>query len=252
MDKAYYEEYYHLERKHWWFRARMNILRSMVASRIKPSGDLRILNAGAATGATSEMLQEFGEVTSLEFDTECYEVLKGLVSGEVVNESLTALPFEDNSFDLVCAFDVIEHIEDDNLALSEIWRVLKGNGQVFITVPAFMSLWSHHDVVNHHFRRYTKSNLSELVRHNRFNIEFVSYFNSALFLPILAFRTLSNALSLGKSRKGSGSDFESAGSNKLLDPALYAIFNSEKGLLSRGMHFPFGVSAMLIARKNTE
>ncbi|MEL7163261.1 MAG: methyltransferase domain-containing protein, partial [Bacteroidota bacterium] len=120
MNKEYYAEYSVRERQHWWFLARLEILRDRVA-RFRPTlrqdEPLRILNAGIATGATSLMLADFGEVTNLEYDADCCTFVRDKLGLEVVNGSLTELPFPDGTFDLICAFDVVEHIEADDLAL---------------------------------------------------------------------------------------------------------------------------------------
>ena len=155
MDKKFYQEYYTLEREGWWFKARLSILESYCKD-LAVNTNIKILNVGAATGATSEMLSRYGEVTSLEYDKFCCEFLKVKTGIEAINASLTELPFKNNTYDLICAFDVIEHIEDHEKALDEIYRVLRPHGKYFLTVPAFQSLWSNHDVVNHHYRRYTK------------------------------------------------------------------------------------------------
>jgi len=125
MEAHYYKEYYKLEKEHWWFRARLDILRSLISSKIYQGEPLKILNAGVATGATSKMLETFGNVTSLEYDENCCDFLRNELGMEVIQGSLTDLPFDDSSFDLVCAFDVIEHINEDTKAVEEIRRMLK-------------------------------------------------------------------------------------------------------------------------------
>ena len=155
MDKNYYKEYYHLEREHWWFQARGKILLKHLKCVFQGQPNIRILNIGAATGRSSELLMQLGDVTSVEFDTDCYEFSRDFVKIPIVQGSILDLAFSDDTFDLVCAFDVIEHVEDDTLAVSEMRRVCKPGGVMCVTVPAFMFLWSEHDVVNHHFRRYT-------------------------------------------------------------------------------------------------
>ncbi|HEY9048331.1 MAG TPA: methyltransferase domain-containing protein [Ohtaekwangia sp.] len=251
MEKQYYKEYYELERSHWWFKARLEILERLLQEKILRNGarPLRILNAGVATGATTTMLQKHGEVISLEYDKDCCEFLKTVVNMEVVNASLTDLPFEDRSFDLVCAFDVIEHIEDDNLAVREIRRVLKDDGTMFLTVPAFMFLWSHHDDINHHYRRYTMKTLRKVLLEESFRINFGSYFNAVLFLPISAIRLLLKLLPKRKESGGTGSDFELFKS-KTINDFFYWIFRNEAWPLRKGITFPFGISLVAIANKS--
>lgn len=250
MDKNYYIEYFDLERNNWWFKARLNIIASQIKKHFNGKTNLRILNIGVATGATSQMLEQFGEVKSIEYDKDCYEFVKQRLNIDLQQGSILDLKFNDNSFDLVCAFDVIEHVEDDNLALLEMFRVCNSNGLVFITVPAFMVLWSYHDIVNHHYRRYTLLQLKNLLR-NKGKIVFSSYFNTLLFLPILAVRITSKLLPFLFKRKGSGSDFAIYNPN-WLNNLLYRLFMLENFWLNLNFKFPFGVSAMIIAKKYLE
>jgi len=250
MDPQFYREYYTLERNHWWFKARLRILESIVKQKIaKTDAKLKILNVGVATGATSEMLSNFGEVTSSEYDKDCCDFLLEKTGIEAVNASLTELPFADNSFDLICAFDVIEHIEDDALAVAEMHRVLKPGGHYFVTVPAFQFLWSNHDVVNHHFRRYTKPQLNQLFTDKQFQLADSSYFNFWLFFPIAAVRFLLNLLPKKKGTETSGSDNEVLSSSGILNKLMFSIFHSEKALLKTGIRFPFGVSIFSLGTK---
>lgn len=248
MNKKFYQEYYTLEREGWWFKARLFILESVI-KKLKFDSNISILNVGAATGATSEMLAKYGEVTSLEYDKYCCEFLKEKTGIEAINASLTDLPFTDNSFDLVCAFDVIEHIENHEKAVDEIFRVLKPKAKYFITVPAFQTLWSNHDVVNHHYRRYKKNNLNKLITKSRLKIEYTLYFNFLLFIPISITRFILNVIPIKRDKNSSGSDNEIMKSSRITNTILFSIFYSEKYLLNLNVKFPFGVSIMSIGYK---
>ncbi len=244
MDKNYYVEYYKLERENWWFKARLEIIRSQIKRIAKGHHNLKILNIGTATGATSVMLQEFGSVKSIEYDKDCYEFVKQRLDIDLEQGSILDLQFRDEEYDLVCAFDVIEHVEDDKKAVTEMLRVCKSEGNIIITVPAFNFLWSKHDEVNHHFRRYTWAMLKPLF--NRERVVFHSYFNSILFFPITAVRLLGKLIPL--KRKGSGSDFGLVNS-AVLNKVFYRIFKVENILLSSRISLPFGISLMAIAKK---
>jgi ubiquinone/menaquinone biosynthesis C-methylase UbiE len=248
MDKKFYQEYYTLEREGWWFKARLSILESYCKD-LAVNTNIKILNVGAATGATSEMLSRYGEVTSLEYDKFCCEFLKVKTGIEAINASLTELPFKNNTYDLICAFDVIEHIEDHEKALDEIYRVLRPHGKYFLTVPAFQSLWSNHDVVNHHYRRYTKKKFNSLISNSNLKIDYSTYFNFWLFIPISIARFILNILPRKKKENSSGSDNEIMKSSKVINAILFSIFHSEKYLLNHNVKFPFGVSIMTIGHK---
>jgi len=250
MDKLYYKEYFKLEREHWWFKARLEILELFIKMFISENDHLKILNAGAATGATSVMLKKFGTVLSLEYDKDCSDFLREILNEEVLNNSLTDLPLDNESLDIVCAFDVIEHIEEHEEAISEAYRVLKDNGYIFLTVPAFNILWSKHDEINHHYRRYRLKDLKEILRKNGFEVEHDSYFNFFLFMPIFFIRLLLKILPSRQKTDSTGSDFEKFNSN-LLNKFLYKIFLSESVLLNRRIKLPVGVSAIIIGKKST-
>lgn len=247
MDKLYYREYFDVERNHWWFRGRSEILNSYIRRSISGERKLKILNVGVATGATSVMLQSFGEVTSLEYEQDCIDFIKDKVSIAVIQGSILELPFADNSFDLVCAFDVVEHVEDHVLAIRELSRVCNQGGSVLITVPAFMSLWSEHDEINHHFRRYKVGELKQLFSKESGLVVFASYFNSILFIPIFLARKISNFFR-DKNKKAQ-SDFQKYKPG-IVSSILFGILRSERKLLNKSVTFPVGVSLILHWKKN--
>ncbi len=249
MKPDYYREYYTLERGNWWFKARLELLESYLESLRGPGGDLTILNVGAATCATSQMLERFGRVKSVEYDQEVVNYVKSVMNIDLEQGDLEALRFPDNSYDLVCAFDVLEHVKDDRAAAAELIRVCKPEGVVLVTVPAFMSLWGKHDEVNCHRRRYAMKTLIVLFDPARGKIICLSYFNTLLFLPILIARLISRKFPNLFRREGAGSDHRIVKA-AFLDRLLYRIFSWEKTMLKAGLKFPFGVSLLLGFRKN--
>jgi len=238
-----------LERTHWWFKVREKIIEDVIEAHISISGSLSILNVGAATGKTSEMLGKYGTVKSIEYDEDCCRFTSQKLNIPIIHGSILGLPFPDNSFDLVCAFDVIEHVEDDSAGVKEMERVCKSAGCIFITVPAFAELWSHHDVVNQHFRRYRMSqilNLFHSLKNGR--VIYKSYFNSLLFPPVFAFRKLTKIMPERWVRRDSGSDF-SVTQSGLINKLLFNVFNFER-LLLKFIKFPAGVSIMFLWEKS--
>ena len=251
MNINYYKEYAQLEREHWWFKVRGKIISKLISNCIEgtENQELNILNIGAATGKTSEILTKFGKVTSLEYDQECCDYAKQQFNMNIINGSILELPFQDEEFDLVCAFDVIEHVEDDLLGIYEMKRVCKRDGQIVLTVPAYMFLWSHHDEVNHHYRRYTLKNLKNLVKKADLYPVRGTFYNTLLFIPIALFRLLSKMIPEKFIRKGAGSDATLHNNNSLTSRILYRIFSLELSLLKL-FNFPFGVSIFLSLSKN--
>lgn len=250
MDKNFYEEYYFLERNHWWFKVRGQIISDLLVKNLYNKKDLKILNVGIATGKTTELLNQFGLVSSVEYDKDCCEFVQAKLGIDVINGSILDLPFKDKEFDLVCAFDVIEHVEDDHKAVQELYRVCKDNSIVFITVPAFMSLWSHHDEVNHHYRRYIMPQILNLFKNFSGQSLSKSYFNSLLFLPVLGFRLISKVLPQRLIREGSGSDFTVLKADSIVNKLLYFIFNLERQTI-KYIKYPIGVSIFYMFKKSS-
>jgi len=252
MDRKYYQEYYDIERNHWWFKARQYILKAIIEKHLidTQKSNKKILNIGAATGATTQMLSAYGEVVTVEYDKYCCDFLSEKLNINAINASMTDLPFNDNQFDLVCAFDVIEHIEDDAVALKEVNRVMNNGGNFFITVPAFNFLWSNHDDVNHHIRRYTNKTLNKVMNIAGLHASYASYFNFWLFLPIAIVRLTQKIVPTKKSKNASsGSDFEKMNSWELLNKFLYRLFLSEIFFFKRKIRLPSGVSYFCIGKK---
>ena len=249
MDKNYFIEYYTLEREHWWFKARMEILRAQVQA-LKLNAQIKILNVGVASGATSIMLQEFGTVKSIEYDEDCFEyVRKKIPELDIERGDILNLDYENESFDLVCSFDVLEHVTDDVKAAAELKRVCKSTGHVIVTVPYWNVLWGPHDEVNHHFRRYTKKQLLKLFNSDG-KIVSVTFFNFYLFPFIAFFRIISKVLPKGflRTGKNAGSDF-SVYHPKWLDTFFFRLMRSEKYFIRKKIPLPVGVSLLLSFRK---
>ena len=163
--------------------------------------------------------------------------------------SILELPFENDSYDLVCAFDVIEHVVEHELAVQEMQRVCKSSGLVCVTVPAFQFLWNQHDDVNHHVRRYTRPLLESLFQKTG-KIRFSSYFNFLLFFPIAGFRLLSKILPLHERKvEEAGSDF-TVMNGSIFQKIFYGIFNSENIFINNNISLPVGVSLLLTWQKN--
>jgi SAM-dependent methyltransferase len=253
MNINYYKEYAFLEREHWWFQVRGKIISQLISTGIKNNENklLNILNIGAATGKTSELLSTFGKVTSLEYDQDCCDYANKKYNLSIINGSILELPFKDEEFDLVCAFDVIEHVEDDLSGVREMNRVCKRDGLIVLTVPAYLFLWSHHDEVNHHYRRYTLKSLKQLAKKVDLSPVRATFYNTLLFIPIAIFRLLTKIIPKTLIRKGAGSDATLHTSNGLISRILYRIFSLELFLLKL-FNLPFGVSIFLSLSKNKQ
>jgi SAM-dependent methyltransferase len=217
-----------LEDRHWWYKER----RALLARELKRLRPGRALDIGAAGGGNTRVLRSFGwSALALEYGSEGAEVARerGL---DVIRADARCLPMATGSADLVVAFDILEHIEEDHLAASEIGRVLRPGGIALIAVPCDMSLWSAHDVAVGHVRRYTRETLREVLVKAGFTIETLWSWN-VLLRPVAAWRR----------KRSSGSDLDEL--SGIVNAGLSAIVVAERYLPVKGRR---GVTLMTRAR----
>ena len=182
MDRSVYDNMAKLDEQHWWYVARRDILDRLIRRRIALPGDARILEIGCGTGHNLPMLQRFGAVDAIEIDPAAREMASRRLGKPVMASPLPALEgVEDGAYDMVAILDVLEHIEADREALLGIARKLRPGGRILITVPAHPWMWSAHDVVNHHKRRYTRRTLRAVVAAAGLRLDMLRWFNSLLF-----------------------------------------------------------------------
>jgi len=176
-----------VDEQHWWYRGRRRIIASELERLPLPAGAL-VLDAGCGSGRTMVDLVRYGDVRGVELNEEAAEIARERGCGEVVVGQVEALPWEDDTFDLITCLDVIEHTADDALALTELRRVCKPGGWLLVTVPAYQALWSSHDEANHHYRRYSRRSLRAAATEAGWRVERVTSFNSLLLAPAAAIR----------------------------------------------------------------
>jgi SAM-dependent methyltransferase len=177
-----------LEDGHWWFRER----RCLIARAIEGLPPCRAIDIGAGAGGNTRVLEAAGwKATALEVSDVGVELARarGL---DAVQGDARAIPFPDDQFGLLVAYDVLEHIEEDDQVVAEIARVVRPGGRVLIAVPADPRLWSAHDDAVGHVRRYTRAELVDLFDHQPFRIDEVRSWN-VLLRPVVAFRRKSVA-----------------------------------------------------------
>ncbi len=236
-----------IEGKHWWYLGRRRIIASFVSRIVanlqnnKQSAP-RILDVGCGTGGNLEMLSEFGEVEGVDVSDEAVEFCRARGVAPVTQAGAEDLPYDDESFDLVTGFDVIEHLDDDVAGLREMHRVLRPGGRVLLIVPAFMWLWGVQDDVSHHRRRYRLPELRQAVERAGLQVERASYANITFLVPTLLGRVLMRLTGL---RPASESKVNIAALNGVLG----RILGAESRWLQR-MNFPFGVSIVCVARRD--
>jgi SAM-dependent methyltransferase len=239
MDRAVYDAMAELDERHWWYRARREVIASLIRRKARPHAGARLLEIGCGTGHNLAMLGEFGSVDALEVDETARKLAEKRLGRPVFSAPLPELAgVPERAYDLVAAFDVIEHIPDDGAALEGIGRLLKSGGKLVATVPAHQWMWSAHDVVNHHQRRYSKRAFRELIERSPLKLEAIGYLNSLLFPLAVAQRVAS------KIRNKDDADL--ALPPAPLNYALERVFAAERALIGR-VPLPPGLSLFAVA-----
>lgn len=191
MNEAYESHYHSVEEQHWWFMARRHMVWSLIQELRLPT-TASVLEIGCSGGPLLLQLRQAGytHLTGIDVSSRAIATAqqRGLADVHVMDG--TRLEFADNSFDLVIASDVLEHIEDEATALREWHRVLRPGGQLLVFVPAHAFLWSQHDVVNHHYRRYSAAGLRHVLQQQQFVVQRAGFWNNMLFFPTAAVRLL--------------------------------------------------------------
>ena len=238
MDESVYDEIYALEDRHWWFRGRRAVIRGLL-EHAQPPHPGRVLDAGCGTGRNVVEYADLGQVTGIEPSPAAVDYCRRRGLDNVVEASVESLPFEDGSFDLIFASDVLEHLDDHVVGMRELRRVVADGGWFIATVPAYQWLWSSHDDSHHHRLRFTRPQLLEGARAAGWRPVFATYFNTILLPPIAAVRAFR--------RNGSGSessDYDLA--PPLLDKILGAPMQAEARAIARGVRLPAGVSVGMV------
>lgn len=240
MEQFTYQEMYDDERDFWWYVARRKILKNVIKKMDLKSTE--ILEVGSGSGGNVELLSQFGTYLGVEKAPTAIALSRTRYpDNEFVCLSVPEDVSQVNShFGLIALLDVIEHIENDNSALQKIGGLLSDGGRVLLTTPAVPFLWSAHDEVHHHFRRYTKKQLLKLVQNAGLEVEYHSYFNCFLFPVALVVKLLNK---LAGSKKPHRTKI-----SKPLNWVLEKIFSFESKFIPR-IALPFGVSHLMVLTK---
>ena len=239
MERSVYREMAELDQRHWWYRARRAVLADLIRREVSPPRDARILEIGCGTGHNLEMLGGFGQLDAIELDDESRAIAEKRLGRGIMSARLPELAgIPDRHYDLIAALDVIEHIDADRAAVAAIAAKLKPGGRFVMTVPAHPWMWSAHDTVNHHKRRYSKRGLRQLIEGSPLQLQRIGYFNSLLFPLAVADRVASKL----RGKDDADVKLPSAPVNS----ALEAVFAAERHLVGR-LPLPPGLSLFAVA-----
>jgi SAM-dependent methyltransferase len=237
----YTTEYLKMKDYNWWFLTRNDIIERILRKYYSTENiyDRKILDCGCATGNLLSYLRNRGFKNLYGIDN-AKNLIKDIKDINVFQMDVCNMNFNDEEFDLIISSDVIEHLEDDLRAIREMKRVLKKEGLLIIFVPAFKFLWSYHDEINGHKRRYTQKEILLKLQSEGFRILKSSYWNFFAFFPVFFIRVIKKIFGVRTS------DFYSF--PFFLNWLIIKIILLENFILNY-INFPFGVSVFAVAKK---
>lgn len=239
MKEQVYHDMIEMQENHWWFRARRKILFNILKKHIC-NGNSSILEIGCGTGGNLSMLKNFGNVSAIEMDEFSANYASKKYNVPVKTGWLPDnIPFE-KKFDIICLFDVLEHIQDDQTALKTVVKMLHPDGIIFLTVPAHQWLFGSHDKMHLHYRRYSSRDLKNKISVCNIKLVRLSHFNFLLF-PVLLVTRVFDLIVKPKTAIGYSTP------NKAFNKVLYSIFSLETHLLNK-INIPFGGSIFTIMK----
>ena len=238
-----YTRMFEMEETYWWFVARRRLVCELIDQLAMPAKS-RLLDVGCGTGANLKAFGKQFERVGIDMSSAALSFCQQRGIDSLVQAKVEDSGLEHDTFDVVTALDMLEHVDDDMLALRELWRVAKPGGFLLITVPAFGFLWSEHDEALHHRRRYTVAELESKLASAGFGEVRISYFLATLFFPILIARIVQN---LTKRR------IEPQATHVILpvwlNSLIVTVLDWERRLLQWTWRLPFGVSIVALAQK---
>lgn len=246
LDRTAYDRFYELEQKHFWRIAKRRLVLDWLSRYGPVPGGLRILDVGGAASLIPKELERWGTVLVVEADADTARFAReqlgldarpGVFPGDVPSTG---------PFDIITMCDVLEHIEDDTASLRAAYDLLKPGGLLLCTVPALPWLWSDHDRVLHHFRRYTRQTLKERIEKAGLSVVRVSYYTS-LLLPVIVLQRGASRIKTALTRRPkTGYDVQPPPG--VLNTLFGAMMSLERRLLA-GMDCWLGSSLIAVAHR---
>ena len=241
MDALAYHTLRDLQDRHWWFVGRRTIIEQLIRRFVKLPKSPRRLEAGCGYGGNLEMLGKFRDLNAFEYEDEARAYASALSARPVEKGFLPdRVGFDNDRFELIAMLDVLEHIQDDAGSLRALRERLTDDGSLLVTVPAIPWLWSEHDEVHHHKRRYTKTALQKLLKESGYELVSTGYFNTLLF-PLALLQRIAARLFRIPHRVETLPQ-------RHLNNILSRIFGFESRLLGR-ISAPVGLSLYAVARQ---
>jgi SAM-dependent methyltransferase len=242
VDPSLYHRFFEVEDRHWWFVARQRIVLDLIGRRSGPGRGRPALDVGCGTGAFLKDLSSRWNAWGIDTSELAIEYARRRGLTQLALGTLEEFRPASGSFDLITALDVIEHIQDDVAVLRQMGERLSPGGMIIVTVPAHPWLWSAHDEINHHHRRYTRHTLADAVSAAGLQLDYLGYFNCLLFPLALVQRAVARLT-------GKLLDDGLTVPSGWLNASLRSVFALERHAVGR-IPLPFGLSLIAVIRKS--
>jgi len=242
MRSDAYDRLFEIEATLWWYRGRRAVCKRLLDRALPATRDLRVLDVGCGTGFNMRLFERYGAVEGVDTAAEALAYCRRRGLERVRQADAASLPFADDTFDLVTALDIIEHLDDDVAALREFARVLKPGGTLLVYTPALPALYGDHDRVVGHRRRYMKRLLRDRLEAAGYTVRHLSYVNLVVLPAVLLVRL---ALRWVTDRPHVEMSLPPSPANALLTLVSWA----EVPLVTR-LGLPFGLSLVALARRS--
>jgi len=242
MDRHAYETHHDLDARHFWRVSKRRLILDWLDRYWSAPENPRILDVGGCASLIAEDLSALGELTVVEPDRQTIAEVRDRV-GDRFSMLEGSLPDDlpDGPFDLITLFDVLEHVDDDRASLASLYAHLRPGGSFVLTVPAFQWLWSDHDVVLEHRRRYRRAEIADLLAGAGFTVRRLSYYTTLLFPAVVASR-------LKPRRRDAKPEYKIQVPPRPINAAMRGVMGLERKLLSL-VDLPVGSSLIAVATR---
>ena len=236
-----------VEENSFWFNHRNQIIATLFK---KNSPNSLLFDVGGGNGYVSYGLIKEG-VKSILIEPGIQGCLNAKQRSieHIICSTLEESGCKENSLPAIGLFDVVEHIEKDDVFIQTIHNYLVDGGFLYLTVPSFSFLWSSEDELAGHYRRYSRKEIENLLVSNGFKINYSSYLFSFLPIPILIKRTLMGKIKPRTSNVLNTVQNEHQSSNYFVNKILNLFLNREQRKISKGKKIYFGSSCIIVAQK---
>jgi 2-polyprenyl-3-methyl-5-hydroxy-6-metoxy-1,4-benzoquinol methylase len=256
-DPSYFALLSAVEDRHFWFRTRnhvISVLVNQIVANLAPG--YRVLDVGCGTGHVLRVVEEactHGKVIGLDLFAEGLHYAKRYASYLLVQADLFRPPFG-TQFDLICLFDVLEHLPDDEQVLRDLSAMLKPGGTLLLTVPAHPSLWSYFDEASHHYRRYTPAELEGCLVDAGFSIDYLTQYMASIFPFVWLGRRVKSAMGLRRADHRNRTHTLAHRELRItpgVNDFLRLLLSLEVRMIARRLRLPVGTALLALARKGS-